>query len=215
MAFLGKHKTSPAITTFQDKEKHCKAPSKKLILALGSFTNLNVINRLKLRLFAKNIISGFVFKIPVLTAVIIIGRVIKRQITIGIIFDGNQKIIIKINATTGVALTIANGSLRKSSINLNSAERIPRRTPKIKVKKNAARIRKKVKRKFLQKEAVLKSLIINKKTSFGKGKIKLELTSFAATNQTRIITANERKNGKYFFNILLIEKGIIWKFSTN
>ena len=87
-------------------------------------------------------------------AVVIIGKVIKIPIKTGTVFDLNQKRVSKIRETTGVALIIARGSLKKFSMPRLRQESKPIDKEKAKERENAKRLLKIVaKRCFLKADS--------------------------------------------------------------
>lgn len=107
-------------------------------------------------------------------AVVIIGKVIKIPIKTGTVFDLNQKRVSKIRETTGVALIIARGSLKKFSMPRLRQESKPIDKEKAKERENAKRLLKIVeKRCFLKvdSESNEKNLL---NTAKGSGKTSSE-----------------------------------------
>ena len=132
-------------------------------------------------------------------AVVIIGKVIKIPIKTGTVFDLNQNKVNKIRETTGVALIIARGSLKKFSIPLFKQERIPIEREISKEREKAKRLRRIVaKRCFLKVDSV-NNKKKRLKTEKGSGKTSSESMWFA----------------RIFQNIIMAQRGktIIWKKS--
>ena len=111
---------------------------------------------------------------PEIIEVVIIGNVIKIPIKTGTVFDLNQNRVSKIRETTGVALIIARGNLKKFSKALLKQLKIPMESEHTKDRENAKRLRKIVaSRCFLKADSVNNWKNLGK-TSKGEGKISSE-----------------------------------------
>lgn len=199
MALFGKQRISAATTTFQLKPKALKAPEKKYGSIEGIYRFLIICFFVKLKALHISKSSVSTFLKPWIMAVVIIGKVIKIPIKTGTVFDLNQKRVSKIRETTGVALIIARGSLKKFSMPRLRQESKPINNEKAKEREKAKRLLKIVaKRCFLKadSESNEKNLL---NTAKGSGKTSSESMWFARIFQKIIIA----KSGKT----------IIWKKS--
>ena len=134
--FAGKLKTSLATTTFHDKPNVDKTPFQKkgvidfrtIFLKTWIFVKLNTFAICKREL---SILLN-----PLWIDVIIIGKDIKTEVTIGTVPDLNQNKIKRITEITGVTLIIAKGIFKKELKNSEYPQKIPKIKPtKILIKK--------------------------------------------------------------------------------
>ena len=125
----GKHKTSPATTTFQHNPNVVSIELTKngRQFSISMFIILLILDT-RYILAMKSILLFTVFN-PFCTEVVIIGKFIKTATKTGKKLELNQNSATKIIATTGVMRIICNGILIKSLKNLKYASRAPRIVP--------------------------------------------------------------------------------------